>query len=110
FLTTTRVAEQNGVQRSEDLAAVRHGPSDRVGVFEAAVFGVWPVNVDEQLKGPRAHIAARCDVIPGEGLDRGDWHELALRDAEQAVGIELGRERFLYRGARYGRAAYDVVP
>src|SRR5690348_2352802 len=84
-LTTTWVAEQDGIERSQDLAAVVIGPFYRVGMLEGPVFRVDAVDAEADHQGPGGEIAARRDIVAGEEKDRVGRDGLGAGDAEYAV-------------------------
>jgi hypothetical protein len=98
FLAAARVTEEEGIKRLEDFAAVVVCPRDWVGVLEGSVFGIDAVDAESRNKRSRAHIAARPDIVSGEYNYCVGGDCLVLGDAEHAVGVELGRERFFDRG------------
>ena len=55
------ITEQHGVERIHDLAAMCFGPSDRIVVLEAAVFGIGAIDFeanDQRAGGSRPSV--RC--------------------------------------------------
>jgi len=87
--TAARITEQNGEECGEDLASVRFGPGEGVGVFEVAVFGVGPGYGEADNQRARCHIATWPDIVPSEDVDGAAEDEAVLGGAEDTIAVEF---------------------
>jgi len=105
-----RIAKEDGVKRSENAAAVRLGPADRVGVVEIAVLGIGAIDLETRLQAAGGKVALWPDIVAGEQMNCRGARSDGFADAELAVRIEGGRARSLDVGAPDPGTARDVVP
>ena len=110
FAMKERIAEQDGIECPQDLAAVGFGPSDRVRVIECAIFGVGAIDDDPSLQAARSEIAARSYVIAGKEMDGGGAGGDGLADTEATIGIPCGGAGPFDVRAGDFLAIGDVVP
>src|SRR5436305_13147242 len=62
------IAEQEGIERSQNFGAVLVRPSDRIGMLEFPVLGIGAVNIDACMQGARGEVAAWGEVVAGEDV------------------------------------------
>src|SRR2546430_16204140 len=84
------IAEQDGIERSENFGAIVVRPSDRVGMLELPVLGVGAVDTDADMQGARGEIAAWGDVVAGEEVDGRGRRTNHFAHAELTVGVVGG--------------------
>src|SRR5580698_6613969 len=93
-----RVAEHDGIERPQNLSAMRRGPGYRVDMLEVTVLGIRTIDRKTRYERTRSQVTPRRDVVACEDHNRRGRHGAVLGFTENAIGVGLRGQRFLDRG------------